>query len=59
MEVWLTYSLDDFLLFSPETYFRLLERHNAALWPLHVLMLGVGGGIGIPILLRTGWRHRD
>lgn len=56
MEVWLTYSLDDFMMFSPATYFRLLERHNSALWPLHVLTLGVG--CGIPIVLRTRWRHR-
>ena len=29
-----TYSLDDFLLFSEEVYWRLFEVHNAAFWPL-------------------------
>lgn len=31
-----SYSLDDFLLFSPDVYFRLFELHNEALWPLQV-----------------------
>jgi hypothetical protein len=31
-----SYSLDDFLLFSPEVYFRLFELDNSALWPLQV-----------------------
>ncbi|MET0100291.1 MAG: DUF6064 family protein [Sedimenticola sp.] len=34
MEVWLSYSLTDLLLFSPDTYFRLYELNNMALWPL-------------------------
>src|SRR5690349_7321612 len=33
MSKWWTYRLSDFLLFSPETYFRLFELHNEALWP--------------------------
>lgn len=33
MSEWWTYRLSDFLLFSPETYFRLFELHNEALWP--------------------------
>jgi hypothetical protein len=33
MSEWRTYQLSDFLLFSPETYFRLFELHNEALWP--------------------------
>lgn len=31
-----SYSLDDFVLFSPDVYFRLFELHNSALWPLQV-----------------------
>ncbi len=41
MEVWASYSLNDLLLFSPGTYFRLYEIHNTELWPLHLLMLAV------------------
>lgn len=35
-----SYALSDFLLFSPETYFRLFERMNEALWPLQILLFG-------------------
>lgn len=33
MERWLSYSPQDFLLFSDRVYWRLFELHNAALWP--------------------------
>ncbi|HEU4680301.1 MAG TPA: DUF6064 family protein [Gemmatimonadales bacterium] len=42
MTEWWTYGLSDFILFSPRTYYRLLERHNVALWPGHILALGLG-----------------
>ena len=40
MSEWWTYRAEDFLLFSPRVYWRMFELHNAALWPLHLLMLG-------------------
>jgi hypothetical protein len=33
MAQWWTYSLADFLMFSPATYFRLFELENLRLWP--------------------------
>jgi len=33
MSAWWTYSLRDFLLFSPATYRRLIEQYNAGSWP--------------------------
>lgn len=33
MSDWTSYSLSDFLMFSPEAYFRLFELNNTALWP--------------------------
>lgn len=42
MAEWWSYTLSDFLLFSPRAYYRLLERHNDALWPAQVLTLGLG-----------------
>jgi hypothetical protein len=42
MPEWWTYGLSDFLLFSPRTYYRLLERHNATVWPGQILGLGLG-----------------
>ncbi|HVE49327.1 MAG TPA: DUF6064 family protein [Casimicrobiaceae bacterium] len=43
MSEWWTYTLSDFLLFSPRTYFRLFERYNAAIWPVQIAgaVLGV------------------
>lgn len=37
METWLTYRPRDFLLYSSETYWRLFELANTALWPLPIL----------------------
>ena len=42
MYVWRTYQLSDFLLFSPDTYDRLFELHNAALWPWQVAAVMAG-----------------
>lgn len=42
MGEWSTYSLDDFLMFSPGAWYRLLEMHHRAWWPLQngVALLG-------------------
>ena len=45
MSEWWTYSLSDFLLFSPRTYYRLFELYNAAIWPLQILALALGAAI--------------
>ena len=50
MPEWWTYSLSDFLLFSPRTYYRLVERHNLALWPAHVVALALA--VAVAGLLR-------
>jgi hypothetical protein len=50
MQDWWSYTLSDFLLFSPRTYYRMLERHNEAVWPAQLLTLALG--IGILVLLR-------
>jgi hypothetical protein len=42
MSEWWTYTLSDFLLFSPRVYYRLLELHNRELWPAHILTSGLG-----------------
>jgi hypothetical protein len=43
-EWWWTYTLSDLLMFSPRTYYRMLERHNEAVWPGQIIssVLGVG-----------------
>src|SRR5215467_6334248 len=42
MSEWWTYRLSNFLLFSPRTYYRLLELYNAAIWPAQVAAFLVG-----------------
>ena len=42
MSEWWTYSLSDFLLFSPRTYYRLFELYNADIWPAQILALALG-----------------
>jgi hypothetical protein len=42
MSEWWTYSLSDLLLFSPRTYYRLLELYNADVWPLQIAAAALG-----------------
>jgi hypothetical protein len=46
MSEWWTYSLSDFLLFSPQTYYRLFELYNATIWPGQILALAIGAAVG-------------
>ena len=41
---WLSYSLSDFLLFSPRAYWRMFELHNQDWWPLPLATLAAGLG---------------
>lgn len=54
MPEWWTYRLSDFLMFEPETYYRLFELYNRGLWPAPIaaLLLGL-------ILLALAWRRAD
>ena len=46
MSDWLSYRPADFLLFGPETYFRLFERWNTDWWPVHgIVTLGLISGL--------------
>jgi hypothetical protein len=51
MSEWWTYTLRDFLLFSPRTYYRLFELYNAAIWPAQIAAVGLG--LAIWALLRS------
>jgi hypothetical protein len=58
MSEWWTYSLSDFLLFSPRTYYRLFELYNRDIWPAHLLALALGLAI-LAMWWRGGaWRGR-
>lgn len=56
MSEWWTYSPQNFLMFSARTYYRLFERHNAALWPGHLVTLLAGVALVWLLLLRPGPR---
>jgi len=57
MSEWWTYRLTSFLLFSPRTYYRLLELYNLAIWPAQ--LAGAAIGIAIIALLIGGRRHHE
>ncbi len=48
MPEWSTYSLSDFLMFAPRTYYRLLELYNRELWPAQ--FAAIGGGLAAIVL---------
>jgi Family of unknown function (DUF6064) len=58
MSEWWTYSLSDFLLFSPRTYYRLFELYNSATWPLQIVALALGVAILGLLLREVAWRGR-
>lgn len=58
MSEWWTYRLSDILPFSPQTYFRLFELHNEAVWPAQLLALAGGAAILVLMLVRASWSGR-
>ncbi|WP_119421488.1 DUF6064 family protein [Desertibaculum subflavum] len=50
MSEWWTYSLADFLMFSPRTYWRLFELYNRDIWPAQLPALAAGAAL--PLLAR-------
>jgi hypothetical protein len=58
MSEWWSYTLSDFLLFSPRTYYRLFELYNAAVWPGHLLALALGVAVLLLPVAAVRWRGR-
>jgi hypothetical protein len=52
---WWTYTLRDFLLFSPRVYWRMFELHNEAFWPLHIFAVLLGVAILVFIIYPRPW----
>jgi hypothetical protein len=52
MSTGLSYSLQDFIPFTADIYFRLLERMSESYWPLHLLMLALG-----LVTCWLAWKH--
>jgi hypothetical protein len=55
MPEWWTYSLQDFLLFSPRVYWRTIELHNQTLWPLHVPAILFGATCALLVVRPRPW----
>jgi hypothetical protein len=47
MPEWWTYSLADFLMFSPRTYYRLTELYNTDIWPAQPVTMALGVAVVI------------
>jgi len=58
MSEWWTYSLTNFLLFSPRTYYRLFELTNADIWPLQLVTLALGLTIAFFMMRSQAWSGR-
>jgi hypothetical protein len=58
MSEWWTYRLSDIVPFSPQTYYRLFELHNEAVWPMQIVALAAGLAIVALMLARTPWSGR-
>ncbi len=42
MPEWSTYTLSDFLMYAPRTYWRMVELYNRDFWPLQLPLLAAG-----------------
>lgn len=58
MPEWWTYSLSDFVLFSPATYYRLFALHNAAWWPGQLLALPLAAALVLLARRPPAWAPR-
>ena len=58
MTEWWTYRPADFLMFSARTYYRLFEIYNAAVWPAHLLALGLALALWLALLQGRAWAPR-
>lgn len=52
MTDWWSYGLSDFLMFSPQAYWRLVARYNEAWWPAQ--LAGGAAPLALWVLLRSG-----
>jgi hypothetical protein len=58
MGEWWTYRLEDFLMFAPRTYWRLIELYNRDTWPLQLLTLAAGIAL-VGVAAKQGARARS
>ena len=58
MPEWWSYTLADFLMFSPRVYWRLIERYNAAVWPAQIGVVAAALWLGLRARAPDGGQGR-
>jgi len=58
MSEWWTYSLSDFLMFSPAVYARMVARYHRELMPVPWVLLAAGLALIAGAAMRKPWAHR-
>ena len=58
MSEWWTYRLSSFLLFSPQTYYRLFELYNRSVWPGQLAAIAAGFVVLVLLLRPSPGRRR-
>lgn len=58
MHPWWTYRLSDLLLFTRDTYYRMIALNNQAVWPVQMIALLLGVAMIVSILRRSRWQRR-
>jgi len=58
MSEWWTYRLTSFLLFSPQTYYRTIERYNLEIWPAQRVGVAIGLAIIALLMVKGATRER-
>ena len=58
MSEWWTYRLTSFLLFSPRTYYRTIERYNLEIWPAQLVGVAIGLAIIALLMVKGATRER-
>ncbi len=54
MSEWWTYTLSDFLMYAPRTYWRMVELYNRDFWPMHLPLLAAGlGALWLTVVRRA------
>lgn len=58
MSEWSTYTLSDFMLFSPDIYYRLFALYNAEMWPLQLSAVALGVALLVSGRRGVPWAER-
>jgi len=58
MSEWWTYRLSSFVLFSPRTYLRLIERYNDDVWPMQIVAMAVAIAVVVVARSQRSWPSR-